>query len=453
MSTTGRATSREAAGLAVMLLRDPLRMYAVARQRYGDAACIPDRRGHVFHLLSRPEHAEHVLVAAQDRYVKAFTYRPLKAFLGDGLLTSEGQTWRRHRRIVQPVFAHKHVHAFAPQIVAATRTRIERWRPGAAVDVAGEMRALTMTVIGQVLFGSDLAAESERVGAAVKRLQRGIIYASLLPSGGSPQRLRRLATRLIPRMGDSAATLDAMVSQRLDDRERMAGTEPRDLLDLLLAGDADGNRLSRREVHEEVLTLVLAGHETTANTLVWTLLLLSRYPAARERLRAEVAEVVGDRDADADDMEALPWTRAVIAEAMRLFPPAWTIERDAAQPDDVCGVTVARGDTVVTSPYLIHRHPEFWPNPEGFDPSRFLPGAEAGRPRYAYLPFGGGRRICVGAGLAELEATLALATIAQHCSLDLVPGTDVRARAAVTLHPAGPVPMTVSGSRRNRPNG
>jgi cytochrome P450 len=420
-----------------------LATYGALARRYGDAVRVPLTAKHTFFLLSRPEHAEHVLVQHQDRYVKAFTYRPLKAFLGDGLLTSEGSTWQRHRRLVQPVFSHRHVQSFAPAIVAATQRRAAQWTPGTTVDVAAEMRTLTMDVIGRVLFGTDLASDAEPVGEAVTRLQGSMAVATLMPPFLSPQRTKAIATRIFPGLGRATHTLESLVTRIVDARIATPHAEPSDLLDLLLAAGQDEQPLSREEIQDEVMTLVLAGHETTANALTWALTLLSRYPAARERLAAEVDEVLGDRDPQASDVDELPWTQAVVSETMRLYPPAWTVERDALEDDNIAGIAVAAGDTVGISPYLLHRHPEFWPNPEGFDPRRFLPDNVSNRPRYAFMPFGGGRRICVGAGLAQLEATLALAVLAQSAGVDLLPTASLRARADVTLHPSGPVLATV----------
>ena len=438
-------SARQAALFLGQLFRDPLIAYDRLRHEHGDTVRLPYSPRRSFFFLSRPEYAEQVLVAHQDRYVKAFTYRPLKAFLGDGLLTSEGERWQAHRRLIQPVFGARRIGAFAPQIVAAARTRVATWHPDAAVDVAAEMRTLTMDAVGRVLFGTDLAARAQTIGAAVTRLQDAVLIASLLPSGGSPQRTRALATRLIPGVGAAANTLDGLVEAMIDERLADPRPEPRDLLDLLVAArDDDGLSLERQEIRDEVMTLVLAGHETTANALAWTLMLLSKYPDVRERLHAEVDDVLTGRDATAEDVDKLVWTQAVVSESMRLYPPAWTIERDAAVDDVVAGVPVPAGSTVAIPPYLIHRHPEFWPNPEGFDPQRFLPGADPDRPRYAYLPFGGGRRICVGAGFAMLEATLMLATITSGHRLDLVPNVEIGRRAGVTMHPGGPIPMTVS---------
>ncbi len=424
------------------MFRDPLATYGQLSRRYGDAVRVPLTRKRTFFVLSRPEYAEHVLVQHQDRYVKAFTYRPLKAFLGDGLLTSEGATWQRHRRLVQPVFSHRHVQSFAPAIVAASRRRAADWIPGASIDLGAEMRTLTMDVIGRVLFGTELGSKAERVGHAVSRLQGSMVVTMLLPPL-PPERVRAVA-RAVPGIGWASDTLESLVTRIIDERIAAPHAEPGDLLDLLLAVGQGEQPLTREEIQNEVMTLVLAGHETTANALTWALTLLSRYPAARERLATEVDEVLGDRDPQPTDVDSLQWTQAVINETMRLYPPAWTVERDAAEDDDIAGIRVAAGNTVAISPYLLHRNPDFWPNPEGFDPRRFLPKNVSSRPKYAFMPFGGGRRICVGAGLAQLEATLALAVLTQSASVDLVATAPLKPRGDVTLHPNGPVIATVA---------
>jgi cytochrome P450 len=243
--------------------------------------------------------------------------------------------------------------------------------------------------------------------------------------------------------------LESVTARIIDARIAAPHDEPNDLLDLLIVAGQDEEPLSRAEIHAEVMTLVCAGHETTANALTWALTLLSRYPDAHQRLVAEVDDALGGRDPQVSDIDALPWTQAVISETLRLYPPAWHLERDALYDDDISGIGVAAGDTVGISPYLLHRNPEFWCNPDQFDPQRFLSDSASTRPRYAYLPFGGGRRICVGAGLAQLEATLALAVLAQSAHLKLVPTAPLRMRADVTLHPSGPVPATVTPVRRH----
>ncbi|TDC75264.1 cytochrome P450, partial [Actinomadura sp. 7K507] len=407
---------------------DPLGTYGALARRYGDAVRVPFGRERALYVLSRPEHAERVLVANQDNYVKAFTYRPLRAVLGDGLLTSEGETWRRHRRVVQPVFAQRHVVGFAPGIVETAVAAVERWPDGVTLDAAGELRRLTLDIVGRALFGSELAGEAGRTGRSLEALQRGTVIGTFLPGATA----RRGLYQRVPGLGGAIGQLDELV-QRV-----VRGPSGGELLHLL----KERGEFSEAELRDEVLTLLLAGHETTAASLAWTFVLLSRYPAARERLEDEVDDVLGGREPRAEDLDRLPWTRAVLEEAMRIYPPAWTIERDAVAADDIAGVQVPAGATIAVPPYLLHRNVEIWPNPEGFQPERFM--GESDRPRYAYLPFGGGRRICVGAGFAMLEAVLVLATLSRTHRLDLAPGAPVRGRAEITLRPAGPVPMRVT---------
>jgi cytochrome P450 len=306
-----------------------------------------------------------------------------------------------------------------------------------------EMRTLTMDVIGRVLLGTELAAEARSVGMAVSRLQAGAMASVLLSIAGSAKLTRRLAAYVIPGAGQAASTLEALVARIIDSRLDAPHSGQSDLLDLLLGAAKDEQPFSRKEIRDEVMTLVLAGHETTAYTLTWALILLSRYPAVRDRLIAEVTELSCGRELTAEVADRLDWTRAVVSETMRLYPPVWTLARDAVVADNIAGVAVAPGDTVAISPYLLHRNSEVWTNPEGFDPRRFHPAHASKMPRYAFIPFGGGRRICVGAGLAQLEATLVLATLIQSVQLDLLPGDSTRPRADVTMHPDGPVPMTV----------
>jgi cytochrome P450 len=425
MGQTGVAGpgSFEAARWWGRMARDPMATYVGLSRRYGDAVRVPFGLGRrSFFLLSRPEHAERVLVANQDNYVKAFTYRPLRVVLGDGLLTSEGEMWRRHRRVVQPVFSHRHVAGFAPHMVETTERVVRRWPDGVALDAAGELRKLTLGIVGSALFGRELSGEAGRTGRSLEALQRGAVIGTFLPGAMA----RRSLYQRVPGLGAALLHLDDMV-QRV-----VRGEDGGELLNLL----KESGEFGEEELRDEVLTLLLAGHETTAASLAWTFILLSRYPAARERLEREVDEVIGGREPKAEDADELPWTKAVLSEAMRLYPPAWTIERDAVDDDEVGDVPIPAGATLAVPPYLIHRNADIWPNPEGFEPERFM--GEQRRPRYAYLPFGGGRRICVGAGFAMLEATLVLATISRTHRLDLVPG-----RAAVTFRPAGPVPMRV----------
>jgi len=428
---------------------DPLATYGVLRRKYGDTVRVPLGRNRSFFLLDRPEYAEHVLLKHQEQYVRTFIARPLKAFLGDGLLTAEGEVWQRHRGLVQPVFSHRHMQSFAPTIVEAARNRVAQWAPGRNIDIAVEMRGLTMDVIGRALFGMDLSSDAALVGRAETRLQSSLALraAAIHLASLSPERIRAVSTRIAPALGEAQQTLNSLVARIVDARIAAPHDEPSDLLDLLLAAGQDEQPLSRAEIQDEVMTLVLTGHETTTHALTFTLALLSLNPAAYERMIAEVDDVLGGRDPQATDVDALPWTQAVINEALRLYPPGCYIIRDAAQDDNISGVPVRAGDTIAISPYLLHRLPEFWPEPERFDPERFLTDSASTRPRYAYLPFGGGRRICLGASLAQLEMTLVLAVLAQSVRLDVAQTKPLRVRGDVTLHPAKPVVATVTPVR------
>ena len=428
-----------------LTMRDPLAAYGALRRNYGDAVRIPLGRTRSFILLNRPEYAEHLLVRHHDRYVKGFGYLPLQAFIGNGLFTAEGALWQRHRRLLQPVFTHRHVWSFAPDIVEATRRRVAQWDPGGTIELVGEMRTLTMDVIGRVLFGTDLSCDAGPVGRAETNLQSSVALraAAIFRTPLSAEHFRAVATRTVPKLGHASATLESVVTRIIDTRTRAPHAEPSDLLDVLLGVGQDEQPLSDKEIRNEVMTFVVTGHESLNITLTFTLALLSRNPAAYDRLIAEVDDVLSGQAPQASDIEALPWTRAVVSEALRLYPPAYHINRDALLADEISGIPVKAGDTIGVSPYLLHRHPEFWSRPERFDPQRFMPGSASTPPRYAYLPYGGGRRICMGASLAGLELTLVLAALAQSVRIELPSGVPLRTRADATLHPVGPVPARV----------
>jgi cytochrome P450 len=439
----------EAARVLVGMLTDPLTGYLRLAGRYGDAVRVPFAPGRSFWLLGSPEHAGHVLAANQDNYVKAFTYRPLRMLVGNGLLTSEGEHWRQHRRLIQPLFTHRQVASAAPHMTAAARRLAHRWdrvADGTVIDVAREMSALTLEIAGLSLLRTDLTGDAQQLGRAMSTGQRAAVLATLLPirwGPGSTRMVKSVARRLA-RTPDG---INGLAARLIAGRRGAAGDggPPRDLLDVLLqARDAQGQPLPDTEIGDEVATFLLAGHETSASTLAWSLALLSAYPAARQRLEQEAETVLGDRDPQAGDLARLSWARAVVSEALRLYPPAWTIERDALASDDVAGVPVPAGDMVVISPYLIHRHPGFWRDPAGFDPSRFLPrgeGAPDVRHRYAFIPFGGGRRACIGASFAELETVLVLVTIARRFRLELTARGIPAPLAQVTLRPGRSLPM------------
>jgi cytochrome P450 len=432
--------------LARFVTGRPLEACTSLFARYGDTVYLPVRPWEGLYLFSRPDQAEHVLAASQDNYVKPFTYRPLKLMLGDGLVTAENPVWRRHRRIIQPVFSSRNVASFAAEMDAGARRAVQRWNGSQAVELASEMSALTLDIVGRVLLGADLTAEAPPLRRALAGGQWLGLLAGLLPvpQGPASTQVVRRAARLLG-AGGIQQQVERLIAARLQQpgagmlaSEVTACDQPRDLLGLLIAArDTDGSALSRQEIRDEIATFLVAGHQTTAMALTWSLALLSAYPQARQRLEDEVDAVLSDGPADPDK---LPWTTAVISEAMRLYPPAWTLERTAVADDDVCGTPVPAGSMVAVLPYLIHRNPAVWPNPAGFDPARFLPGAPE-RHRYAWLPFGGGKRGCIGAGFARQEAVLVLARLCRHYRLDLAGAGLPGPRGFVTLRPDGPVTM------------
>lgn len=440
-----RLTGREALRLLPTLRADPLTAIAGLTRTYGDLVRVPLPRGNQLVLTSRPALVAHVLVGNQDNYRKARTYRPLTEVLGNGLLTNEGESWAHQRRLVQPMFARRRIDAFAPAMVDAASTAMDRWAAlgnGSVVDVADEMSALTLDVVGRALFSTDLSGEASQMAPALETVLESFVKVVRHPLFMLVPDYHRWPTPARLRARGAERHLRSVVDGLITARRADAGHADADLLDALLsARDDDGNPLDEQQIRDELMTFLLAGHETTANALAWTLLLLSRHPDARDRLVAEVDDVLSGRLAAAADVTKLEWTSAVLSEAMRLYPPAWMIEREARDADELDGIPVPAGSIVATPPYLVHRNPDHWPNPEGFDPHRFLPGA-ADRHRLAYLPFGGGRRQCIGGGFAMLEAVLLLATITQRFELDLVPGHQPQALTAVTLRPANGIPMT-----------
>jgi cytochrome P450 len=420
------------------LRTDPLALLTDLNRQHGDRVGLPSISGHPLFLLSKPADVAHVLVANQANYIKAPTYRPLREVLGNGLLTNEGEHWARQRKLLQPMFARRYVVSFAPAMVSAATRLLDTWAPrsdGMVVDVAEELSALTLDVVGRALFSADLTGEAGELGPALTTVLNAYIAVVRNPLFWLVPNFERWRTPNRRRALSAENHLRTVVSRIVTARQRSAD-HPTDLLDMLLAArDETGAAMPDQQVRDELMTFMLAGHETTANALAWTFYLLSTHPEARVRLEAEADTVLAGRAPTADDEDKLEWTAAVVAEAMRLYPPAWILERQALAEDSWSGLTVPPGAIAITPPYLVHRHPDHWPNPEGFDPTRFLPNAPP-RHRHAYLPFGAGRRQCIGGSFAMLEATLLLATIAQRFRLNLLPGTHPTPQPTVTLRPS-----------------
>jgi cytochrome P450 len=398
-------------------------------------------------LVSDPAAIRRVLMDNNQNYHKDWLQqRVLSAGLTNGLLTAEGQQWRTQRRALAPLFARRTVLSFSAAMIDAAAALVERLRlrDGQIEDMAVEATRLTLEVLERTMFSDGLGRSPEDIRVAMKHYFEAIGRLDPFDVLGLPNvvpRLSRWKVRPMLRLFESA--IDTIVSTR---RRRIAedpGGVPRDILTLLLeARDPEtGEGLSEVEVRANILTFIAAGHETTANSINWSLFLLSQSPEWRARVQAEAdRELDGDIDGIA---ERLVETRAVIEEAMRLYPPLAAISRAALAPDELAGEPIRRGTMVVIAPYVLHRHRALWADPDAFDPNRFLGGARERIDRFAYLPFGVGPRICIGATFALQEASIVVATVMRHFTLELAPGHAVWPVHRVTLRPSGGLPMIV----------
>jgi cytochrome P450 len=398
-------------------------------------------------LVNDPQAIRRVLLDNAGNYRKdSIQRRVLSAGLGDGLLSAEDERWRTQRRTVAPVFARKTIMGFAPAMMDAANALVERWRgnDGSTVDVAAETTRVTLDVLERTIFSDGLGHDAEQIRRAMNVYFNTIGRIDPLDLLGLPAsvpRISHLRVRSTLRFFESA--IDAIIATR---RQRFAAAPDRDANDILtlLLGALDpdtGERLTEAEVRSNILTFIAAGHETTANTIAWSLFLLSQSGEWRERVEAEARrEMDGPIEGLAD---RLLQTRAVIDEAIRLYPPIAAISRVATGADELAGERVKRGTLVVIAPYVLHRHRLHWQNPNVFDPTRFLGNARNQIDRFVYIPFGAGSRTCIGSAFALQEATLILAAIIKDFSVQLAPGHDVWPLLRVTLRPAGGLPMTI----------
>lgn len=435
--------------------RDPFARLFERVDRYGDVVRShigPPQLHLVQHFLRHPDHVERVLSSNRANYPKSFSYQVLGGVLGEGLLTTEGDLWLRHRRMLQAVFSRRRLASLVPPMAEAAEDLLARWDPwadtGARIDAAAEMTRFTLDVVGRALFGTDVVREARELGdhltfllrELARRLDSGVGALSLIFVDLPGPRNHRILR--------AVDGLDGIVHRLIAERrDKEEGRE--DLLSLLLAArdEGTGAGLTDRQVRDHVMTFLLAGHETTANALAWALYLLSLHPRVARAVREEAVDALRGRTPTADDLERLPYTRAVVSEALRLYPPVPFLERDVLEDDHAGGYRIPAGSMVSLSPYLTHRHPEFWQHPEGFDPERFLGDRAKGRPRFAYFPFGGGPRQCIGAGFAVQEAVLGLTTIVRRFRLELTPGARVEPHPGITLRPRNGVPMTIHRHR------
>ena len=420
--------------------RDPLAFLTETVHRYGDIS-----RSRFFHVpvwvVNGPELVEEVLSTKAASFMKGRGLQAGRPIFGDGLLTSEGEFWKRQRRLAQPAFHRDRIASYGDAMGAAAERMLAAFRDGETRDVHADFMRLTLEIAGRTLFGLDVSHEAREVGESLE------IALSEFPSLLNPLNrlfLSRLPTKRARRLAGAVARLDAVIFRMLGERRARDG-DTGDLLSMLLAArDEDGSGMTDRQLRDEVLTIFLAGHETTAIALSWAVFLLSRDPGARERVEAEADALETGRCLAFEDLPRLPFTEAVVKESLRLYPPAWAIGRTALVDVEIGGQVIGKGSAVLVAPWVAHRDGRFFDEPGVFRPERWLDEKIKALPRFAWFPFGGGPRVCIGSAFAMMEAVLVLAAVARRVRLDVVPGHRVEPFPSVTLRPRYGIRVTVA---------
>ena len=419
--------------------RDPLSFLQNAARDHGDI--VHFKLGpQATYFFNHPDQIKDVLVTRNDSFMKGRALQRSKRILGEGLLTSEGEFHRRQRRLAQPAFQPRRLPAYGAAMIDFASRTSARWRHGASFDVSKEMMRLTLGIVGKTLFDADVESEAQEIGEALGVLMK-TFSAIFLPFSELLEKLPLPQTR---RVAKAIARLDATIYRLIEDRRR-SGKDHGDLLSMLLNArdvEGDGGGMSDKQLRDEALTIFLAGHETTANALSWTWYLLSQNPDAETELHAELDRVLNGRSPALDDIPNLKCTEAVLSESMRLYPPAWAIGRLALKEYSAGEYLLPKGSLVILSPYATHRDARLFPNPERFDLRRWTPEAREARHPFAYFPFGGGPRRCIGEGFAWMEGILLLATLAQRWRLKLDPNQHIVPFPSITLRPKHGIKMT-----------
>lgn len=440
-------------GIAAQFRRDPLAFVTGVVREYGDFVALPGVLYRPIFLAHDPGLIHEVLVRQADRFIKPpMLNKVLMSTFGNGIFFSEGDFWRRQRRLVQPAFHHQRIRAYADRMVTQTQQMLATWRDGEQRNIDQAMRALTLQIVVDAVFHADVGAETARVRQAMADAGAALAEQTFNP-------LKAMLPDWLPlpflqRKRRATAVLDEIVYRMIAERRR-SGADTGDLISMFLRAEDEetGERMSDRQVRDEVATLFIAGHETTALALSWAWVLLAQHPEAEARLHAEVDRVLGERPPSLADLPNLAYTELIVKEVLRLYPPAWMILRQANDDVELGGYRVQEGEMVMIAPYLVQRDPRYYDEPEAFRPARFALDAsgqplEKRLPRFAYFPFGGGPRVCIGNGFAMLEATLVLATVAQRFQLKLAPGQPVEPAALLTLTFKNSVPMQIVARRR-----
>lgn len=417
-------------------LKDPLGKVTGWVAEYGDILHFGIGNGHQY-MVANPDMIHEILVKQSNIFIKGPDYTDeqggLARFMGEGLVTSNGDFWKRQRRLVAPAFHTQRITAYADTMVAYAQTVMDEWHDGQQLDVDEEMMELTLRIVGRTLFDTDVSTTADLVKKSVSVIQKATNTATILPSW--------IPTPLRIRSAQANKVLDQIVYGFINER-RASGDDKGDLLSmLLLSEDDEGNRMTDKQARDEAVTLFLAGHETTANTMNWTWWLLAQYPEVEAKLHHELDTVLGGRPPTLEDLRQLPYTANVIKESMRLMPPVWSIGRVPTEDTEIMGYSFPRGAAVNILIYCVHRHPDIWDKPNTFIPERWNDESINDIPKYAYLPFAGGPRICIGNNFATMEANLLLATIGQQYQFRLAKNANVVPQPFVTMFPKYGLPM------------
>jgi cytochrome P450 len=419
--------------------RDPLRFVLGIARAYGDLAYFNAGPFHAY-VLSHPDAIRDVLVTSNAKFMKGQGLQEMKRLLGEGLLTSEGDFHKRQRRLIQPMFHRTRIEGYGATMVEHALRMRDSWEDGRVVDVHEQMMRLTLSIVAKTLFDTDIEEGGTQQVTQAMATSLGLfdrltspLFIVLTRFGYSPENRR---------FREAKGTLDRIIYGMIEERRRTG--DRGDLLStLLLAQEEGGEGMTDLQVRDEAMTIFLAGHETTSNALTWTWYLISRNAEVEGRLHQELDSVLGGRPPTVADLPHLPFTHRVLTESMRLYPPAWILGRRALAAHEVDGYPIPAGSIVIASQYVVHHDPRWFPDPERFDPDRWLPERSGSRPKFSYFPFGGGQRLCIGEPFAWMEGELLLATIAQRWKLRLVPGHPVELSPVVTLRPKHGMKMTI----------
>ncbi|HRE48119.1 MAG TPA: cytochrome P450 [Aggregatilineales bacterium] len=423
------------------LRRDPLNYFLSLPREWGDL-CYFQLWGLKSIYLNHPQHIHEMLVEKAKLFVRSRSQtQVISRLIGKSILTTDGDFWRRQRKLVQPAFHHKRIAGYADIMVKHTLTLAESWQAGEQRNAAHDMMEVTLAIVAESLFGADVRGAAQTVGKAVEEGQTAVTEQSFMfiPIPAWLPIPQNLAMRR------STEALDAVILPIIAER-RKTGKDTGDLLSMLLLAVDDEDaavRMTDEQVRNEAMTMFLAGHETTANALAWTWYLLGRNPDVEAKLHAELDRVLAGHTPTLDDLPNLPYTEMVIKESMRLYPPAWIITRSAVEDTTLGGFRVPKGTIAALSPYVTHRDPRFFPDPERFYPERFLKENETKLSREAYMPFGDGPHICIGNMFAMMEARLILATLASRYRLVLPPNFTAEPLALIALRPRDGIPVTI----------